>query len=282
MNTPIEGSPLADPTPVANLHLPALALTPSVDDRIPMRRLVRVELRKAMDTRAGRWLIGAISGGTMIVMALMVLIGVLDGQAFDLTDFTQVASFFPMSLLLPVLGVMSVTGEWSQRTAMSTFTLVPRRGRIVVAKLATGVILACGATAMALASGFAALAVFHLFGGAANWTLSAQAIVAFTLLQIIGVLTGFAFGMLILNTPAAIVAFFGYLFILPTVFMVASNFWDWAESARPWIDFNHAQVPLQSGGLSGVDWVQFTITALIWFAAPVALGARRVLRAEIK
>jgi len=39
------------------------------------------------------------------------------------------------------------------------------------------------------------------------------------------VLTGFAFGMLILNTPAAIVSYYAYSFLLPTVFLAGSSLW---------------------------------------------------------
>ena len=34
----------------------------------------------------------------------------------------------PPTVLLPVLGILSMTGEWSQRTALTTFTLVPAWG----------------------------------------------------------------------------------------------------------------------------------------------------------
>ena len=48
----------------------------------------------------------------------------------------------PMVILLPVLGVMSVTGEWTQRTAMVTFALVPSRGRVVAAKYVSALVIA--------------------------------------------------------------------------------------------------------------------------------------------
>jgi ABC-2 type transport system permease protein len=252
-----------------------------VHDGIPMSRLIRVELRKSFDTRAGRWLLGTIVGGIAVVMAIMVIVGIVNDEAFGLTDFMQVANFLPMGLLLPVLGVLSVTGEWGQRTNMVTFTLEPRRGRIVAAKLATGVIMALGAAMTALVIGVAALGVFDLAGGTASWSFSGQALGAFALLQLIGVLTGFAFGMLVLNTPAAIVSYFAYSFLLPTVFMAGASLWGWAESIRPWLDFNYVQEPMMQGSLD-IDWLQFAVTTMVWFVAPVALGARRLLRAEIK
>ena len=39
-----------------------------------------------------------------------------------------------MGILLPVLGILLVTSEWSQRTAMVTFTLEPSRSRVIAAK----------------------------------------------------------------------------------------------------------------------------------------------------
>jgi hypothetical protein len=66
------------------------------------------------------------------------------------------------------------------------------------------------------------------------------------------------------------------------VFLAGASLWDWADSIRPWIDFNYVQEPLMEGLLSDVNWGQFALTSAIWFVAPVAFGVRRLLRAEIK
>src|SRR3712207_8192920 len=39
----------------------------------------------------------------------------------------------PMTIILPILAVLSVTSEWSQRSGLATFTLVPHRGRVLLA-----------------------------------------------------------------------------------------------------------------------------------------------------
>ena len=41
---------------------------------------------------------------------------------------------FPMAVILPIIAILSVTGEWSQRSGLTTFTLVPHRGRVIPAK----------------------------------------------------------------------------------------------------------------------------------------------------
>ena len=53
-----------------------------------------------------------------------------------------------------MLGILAVTSEWGQRTALVTFTLEPHRGRIVIAKLVATVVL--GAVAVVVALGLAA------------------------------------------------------------------------------------------------------------------------------
>ena len=44
-------------------------------------------------------------------------------------------------LLLPVIGVMAMTSEWTQRTALTTFTLSPRRVRVQLAKFVSAIVL---------------------------------------------------------------------------------------------------------------------------------------------
>ncbi len=80
-----------------------------------------------------------------------------------------------VSVLLPVLGILLVTAEWSQRTALTTFTLVPRRERIIAAKAAAGVALAVAATVVCVA--VCAVVLVHAdHGRAGRWQDAALAI----------------------------------------------------------------------------------------------------------
>ena len=54
------------------------------------------------------------------------------------------AAVQPAAILLPVAGILLVTQEWSQRTGLITFALVPDRRRVVAAKLGAGVVLGLG------------------------------------------------------------------------------------------------------------------------------------------
>ena len=110
---------LTAPIPVdtAGIHL-----------RPGLGRLVAVELRKMVDTRAGFWLQVA----TFAITAIVVIARSVVGDAADHT-FASVLEIGlkPAAVLLPVVGILLVTSEWSQRTGMITFALVPVRGRVL-------------------------------------------------------------------------------------------------------------------------------------------------------
>jgi ABC-2 type transport system permease protein len=242
--------------------------------RAPLTRLVGVELRKLVDTRSGRWLLGVIVLLTALVVAGFWLVA--DDADRTFLNFSSV-TVLPQSVLLPVLGILLVTSEWSQRTALITFTLVPHRERVVAAKTVAAVIFGLAAVAVALAVGALATAVG---GSAAAWDGVGVADVGNLLvLQLLAVLQGVAFGLLILSPAGAIAAFF----VLPVVMNVLVSIWDTVRDVQPWIDMAYAQEPLFEGtGLTGEQWAHVGTTTLLWVALPFAVGVWRVLRAEVK
>jgi ABC-type transport system involved in multi-copper enzyme maturation permease subunit len=259
-----------------------MTLDVSQTARVPFGRLVSVELRKMIDTRAGRWLLISIAALTALV--LVIQLWVVLAQDLDITfdDFAGGANI-PMNILLPVLGIMSVTSEWSQRTAMVTFTLEPSRSRFLAAKYVGTLIIALTAVVIGLALTILANALYGAISDhEAVWGVSAFQILCYFLLYLFAMSTGFAFGMLLLNTAAAIVIYFVYSFILPGLFELGAALLDWFKDIRPWIDFNLAQTPLTVADVSGKEWAQLATSGLIWLVLPLAIGIWRVLRAEVK
>ena len=172
---------------------------------IPFPRLLRAELRKATDTRAARWLLAAA-----VLLALAA-------QAVPLVfprDVTQDrASFLTwaalgLSRLLPIAVMLTMTAEWSQRTALTTFTLEPRRGRVLAAKvaasLAIGVIGGC--LAFAIAQAGLAVALADGRHPAVGWSWPELA--GFAAFVVLTTAIGSAIGSALHNTAAAIVTYF--------------------------------------------------------------------------
>lgn len=177
---------------------------------------------------------------------------------------------------------MLVTSEWSQRTAMVTFTLEAHRGRVVAAKLVAGLLLALLVSVVATVSALIMNGLYAVLHGDADWHFPVLSLLGFLFTQLLAMTTGFAFATLFLNTPGSIVVYFAYALILPTIFAVAAQFLDWFRDAQPWVDFSDAQSPLIDASMSGRDWAQLLVTGVIWLGIPVFLGVWRILRAEVK
>src|SRR3954454_23385618 len=130
------------------------------------RRLVAVELRKMVNTRAGLWLQVATVAITVIAVILRSVLG-------DAADHTFAAvldvAVKPAAVLLPVAGILLVTSEWSQRTGMITFALVPARSRVLGTKLIASLVLALAMLAMSAAVAAAGVLVTSP-GGDGTWS----------------------------------------------------------------------------------------------------------------
>ena len=121
--------------------------------RIPLRRIVAVELRKSFDTRAGLWLLASV--GIFSLLTTGAVIAFSPDEDFTYSTFTTTI-VFPMSVILPIIAALAVTAEWTQRSGLTTFTIVPHRGRIMLGKTIALVSVALPATALAFRSAPAA------------------------------------------------------------------------------------------------------------------------------
>ncbi len=247
---------------------------------IPFGRIVRMELRKSFDTRAGFWLLASIG-----IAAVLATVATIVWAPDDVLGFESFATAIgvPMAVLLPIVAILSVTSEWSQRTGLSTFTLVPRRSRTIAAK-ATGALLV-GVVSMVVAMGIGALGTVlgaSLRGVDVVWDTSTAGLARIVLAQVLGMAVGFMLGVLLRSSPGAIVGYFVFSFVLPTLAMALAAFQDWFKDLQPWVDFNYAQTKLFDDALSGTEWTQLGVTGLFWLVVPTALGLWALLRAEIR
>jgi len=238
-------------------------------------RLVAVELRKLVDTRAGLWLLVVIG----LVTAATVALTLLTTDPARLTFATlALRTALPQGLLLPVLGILAATSEWSQRTGLVTFTLEPRRLRVGAAKLVAATVVALLAVVVALAVGAVAnLVGQHWLDGNGSWSLDAGQVGGAVLLQVLGVAQGVAFGAAIGSSAAAIVAFL----VLPTLWTVLCALVSWLAEPARWLDLGVTSAPLLEGSMAGDDWARLTTSVAVWVLLPLAVGAARLVRREV-
>ena len=239
-------------------------------------RLTGVEFRKMVDTRSGFWLLGIIGLLTLLVVGVVAWFA--EPADRDLQGLFGLA-ILPGTVLLPVLGILIVTAEWSQRTALTTFTLVPQRSRVAVAKLiaATAAALACTALCLLLAV-LGNLAVLGLDRGGGSWQLGWDEVARAALFLVLNVLTGVGFGMVLLNSPLAIVLYF----VLPIVFSTVTSLFSRIRESVSWVDANAQLEALVSGDPSAGQWWRLLTSCLIWVGLPIAAGLVRLVRSEVK
>ena len=241
---------------------------------IPFLRLSRVELRKQIDTRAGIWLLVAIGVISTAVIALNLFTA--EAATLNWNTLTSAASLGQL-LLLPLIGVMAATSEWSARTALTTFTLEPRRTRVNLAKLTSA--SALGLVVMAVT--LVASALFNVVGIIArdtdgSWSLDLGLVGATTLALVLLVWQGVAFGLAFLSTPIAIVAYL----LLPTVWTVLTMTIEALRGPAEWLDINQTLLTLMTGATTGDGWAKLAVSVLVWIGIPLAVGLWRTARRE--
>jgi ABC-2 type transport system permease protein len=247
---------------------------------IPFTRVLTVELRKMFDTRSGFWLMASIVIASVIATVVTVLLGNRDGLTFD-SFAASVGS--PMSIVLPVIGVLAVTSEWSQRTALATFTLMPSRRRVIAAKAVDVVLIGAVSMFVALAIGaLGNLVNAAITGNSPVWDISVGTFAQIVLANEMGMLLGFALGLLFRNSPAAVVGYFVVNLVLPGLSQALASAQPWWNAHMAWFDLNATRFMLFDNTLTGEQWLHLGVTSLIWIALPLAIGLRLVLRTEVK
>jgi hypothetical protein len=232
-----------------------------------MARLVRVEGRKMLDTRAGLWL--------LIITALLAVGGMLaQSLGADGTDAEAASVYFTTagvtSILLPIVGILLVTGEWSQRTGLITFVLVPARGRVIAAKFIAAMIVVLVASALCL--------VLGLIGGSLFGTgteIGGADIGQGVVFLAISVAIGVALGLVLQSSPLSIVT----LFAGPVLFGAIGAISHSINDVTVWLD--QSSLPSLVDVSQSVEWDKIAVTALVWVTLPLALGMLRLERGDI-
>ena len=168
---------------------------------VPFGRLVRVELRKSYDTRAGMWLLLTIVLLTLVVEGIVLAVTTVQDEPMNFGDFVGAAAFVT-SVLLPVLGhhagdqrVGPAHGDGDLRAGAPASAGDPgqaRHGpgadRWLTAAFAITVGLVCN------------LLYAAIQGQSPSWEFGFNFLVGFLITQSFAMLGGFALAALLLNT----------------------------------------------------------------------------------
>lgn len=241
------------------------------DERPDLARLTRVELRKMVDTRSGFWLQLSVLALTVLV----VVITLIAGHEHDFT-FRNILgnALVPAGILLPVVGILLVSSEWSQRTALVSFALVPGRSRLIAAKVLAGVVL--GLVALVVAAVLAAIGTAVASPDIPHvWTFPVAMIGQDALYAVSAMVIGVAFGAALQASAPAIVLYFGLpaaIGALTSIKSIAGTVEWFGSGSLEWLTVNV---------LSGHEWAQVLVTLALWMVLPLAIGLWRVTRRDL-
>ncbi len=243
------------------------------------RQVLAVEFRKAASTTASFALLAAIAGG-------IALVAVISTFAFTFFEDQGMPWFIRVAILMAAPGflvppavILLSTAEWSTRSAMTTFTLVPRRSIVLAAKALVAAVIAISAWLLALGFGILSYVIGAVVHGVRvevdmPWRLAAGDLGAFLLLAA----SALALGLLIQNAPAAIVV----VLAVPNLISGLGMFAQWLDTLVLWTNLPNALYgSLQSAEpTEPVDWARLASAATIWIIVPGVLGWIRTLRRE--
>jgi len=99
---------------------------------------------------------------------------------------------------------------------------------------------------------------------------------------VLSVLFGFMLGLVIRNSVGALVAYFVYQFLLPTLSLILAASQHWFRDLQPWVDFDYAQSALFNGALTTQQWTHLAFTTTVWLIIPMTIGLTLVRKAEVK
>lgn len=184
--------------------------------------LIRSELRKLRTTQVWLWLLVGMAALT----ALFVLLTILnDGSERNPTPrlFTPEGqrNLFSMSaaagLFSIILGIIGITAEYRHQTVTPTYLMVPRRSRVVLAKLVTyalvGLLYGVVTSVVVIAMAVPWLNAKHIDVSLTSNQIPLVLVAALAVVAIYGIV-GVGLGALVRNQVAAVVLTLVYLLVV--------------------------------------------------------------------
>lgn len=249
-----------------------------VEPRLPLvprqrfSTVTAVEIRKMVDTRSGLAVLG-----TVLAIALLGIgwnLFHIDGVQPSWAQYSSILTVVGMAVAM--IGLLGMTAEWTQRTALSTFTLSPRRGRVLAAKFLASILLALAALTVVFAMIIGGIALGGAMSGlGTDFSGLGRGILGFVIMSVLQVTMAAGFGALAAQTAVAVAAYF----VAPTLWAAVGPAL-FGNNAQ-WFDVFSALDRLSSEH-PGADLSRSLTAVALWIVLPTVIGVIRSLRREVK
>lgn len=264
---------------------PTRPLRPATGPTWP--RVLVADVRRLGTLRSTWWFAATTVLLTLLIgawPAAGVAVGALDDTPEEVGALGGSLSGISVAeLIVAAFAVLSVTAEYATGVVQATFTSVPRRATVVLARAG---VVAAGTLALSLVLTFGTFAVVHTLLASAGvdlpWTATGvprSLAGAAAHLSVVAAL-GVASGWLLRSTAGALAAVVGVFYLLPVVgFVLPAGV---ARSVLPWLPSNAASAVMQPSSAPGMLPAWTALAALVGYAlAALALAAAVVRRRDI-
>jgi ABC-type transport system involved in multi-copper enzyme maturation permease subunit len=261
---------------------------PSSDLRVTQWRLLKSEWLKFWSLRSS-WItlaatvVGMIGFAALITSVTASRYGTMtpvEQATFDPVG-TSLAGYFIAQLLVGVLGVLLVTGEYGTGMIRSTMAAAPKRLPVIWAKAVVFAVITFTTTAVAaIVSFYVGQAMLH--SQHIDTALTAPGVLRTVLgvalyLTAVG-LFGAALGWIIRSTAGGIATVFGLLLVLPNLARILPS--SWGNHINPYLPSNAGQEILtwhtDAGSLAPwTGYAVFLIYVAVAFVGAAVLVKRR-------
>ena len=254
------------------LAAPIPMTTAGVHARPGLGRLVAVELRKMLNTRAGFWLQVA----TVAITVVAVIARSVTGEAADHTFASSPQRRAAAGRRAVArrrdparhLGVVPAHRDDHLRAGPGALAR-PRRQARSPASSSPSRCSSCPSPSSPRAA--------HRSPGIdGTWSDAATLIGQSAVYLTTGMVVGVAFGTILLASTPAIVA----LSALPIAWTAVASLSFFADAA-PWLDTRLALAPLHEEVLSATQWAQAGTALALWMLLPLLIGIWRITRQEV-
>ncbi len=256
-----------------------LTMASNLNDRVQavsdskMSGIIRSELRKAFSTRASIAI-------TLVALLLTVGMSIWSAVLLEAGEswyipFKQVAS--PLVTISPLLVILLVCEEWDKGSALVTFTQVPKRSRIVVAKTVVAVLIFLVSFVVSLLlTLFVSVTASNVHHFSLNWNASLSSFLTLVLPLLVNMGLGLAMALFSRSTVISISLYF----IIPPITVMLSQISSIGEYAR-WISLGHSS-SIFVAGLTPQTYSQIAVSVIFWIAVPFVIGFVNICKRDIE